>query len=1094
MKTRPIKTKLLTALLTLCMVLSLAPISAFAVDSTVSNETELTAALENADCTEIKLGGNIETTWELDVGRTVTLDLNGYTLSCSGTDEDIIRVRSSGSLTIKDSGTGGKIDGQNKNCGIEVKGGTLTLESGSIVNCTDADGDGGAVDVSNTGVTETQVKYGKFIMNGGAIMDCKAGDDGGAVDIGSGCTFIMNGGTISSCRADDDGGAVFIKQSGSFELNGGVIQNCSAGANGGAINIYRDGRFTMTGGTIKSCKVDLGGLGMAVYGSNDKAVVTMTGGTFEDCGAYPYSFDEFTVTFDSDGGSAVTAQKVLNSPAIKPADPTKNGYLFAGWYLEDMQYAFDTMVTTDITLKAHWTPTSASTAITAATIENAKFSYQPGDAPQATAEVTAADADKYEIAYECWQQFENNEPVAAWYSDNGSHGSLPTITEFESGKHYVYSLMLKSKDGYSFSSETAVTVNGERIKSSLSGDFLYVPAVKTITPTKQNSTITAVDVANVKLDYQPGDAPQASAKEAGTDRDKYDILYESWGKRVKDANDTITTVAYWYSDENCYSDGNVQFNTFEKGGRYRYSVKLQAKDGYTFDSNLTNRENVTLNGASLPSGSWVMVMDDGKTCLIQYGTELRPGQAVEKIDFNARINFNAGDKPSFMTSAVNPFIDLDHERWDANDGSGYGITSSDYWNERYNGKLITEFEADKSYTYGVYFKISDLGMEEGYRFDQNTKLYINGEEITLTPDQIDVDDSGETIWFSNVLTMTPTTVKVIDVVEINNVTVSFKDGDKPVFTGKSPEGVKYAYNCEWWELDSKTGAISADFFSGAYENKITAFEAGKTYHYGVYVKAVGYVESENTTYLFGPNTKLKINGEFVNYTRYEGDESDGSDGTMWVLTDLTMTPEAGGTTPAEKYTVTYTDGVEGEEIFKDQVYTVEFGKATPAFNGTPARDGYKFTGWTPTVADTVTRNATYTAQWENLTPAETFTVTYTDGVGNEEIFKDQVYTVEFGKATPAFNGTPTRDGYTFAGWKPAVAATVTSNATYEATWKSESATTTPSDNKPSTGETTSLKTGDNSNLALWFAVLFISGGVLTVLGIASRKKSKNALE
>ena len=1103
MKTRPIKTKLLTALLTLCMVLSLAPISAFAVDSTVSNETELTAALENADCAEIKLGGNIETTWELDVGRTVTLDLNGYTLSCSGTDEDIIRVRSSGSLTIKDSGTGGKIDGQNKNCGIEVKGGTLTLESGSIVNCTDADGDGGAVDVSNTGVTETQVKYGKFIMNGGAIMDCKAGDDGGAVDIGSGCTFIMNGGTISSCRADDDGGAVFIKQSGSFELNGGVIQNCSAGANGGAINIYRDGRFTMTGGTIKSCKVDLGGLGMAVYGSNDKAVVTMTGGTFEDCGAYPYSFDEFTVTFDSDGGSAVTAQKVLNSPAIKPADPTKNGYLFAGWYLEDMQYAFDTMVTTDITLKAHWTPTSASTAITAATIENAKFSYQLGDAPQATAEVTAADADKYEIAYECWQQFENNEPVAAWYSDNGSHGSLPTITEFESGKHYVYSLMLKSKDGYSFSSETAVTVNGESIKSSLSGDFLYVPAVKTITPTKQNSTITAVDVANVKLDYQPGDAPQASAKEAGTDRDKYDILYESWGKRVKDANDTITTVAYWYSDESCYSDGDTRFNTFEKGGRYQYFVKLQAKDGYIFDSNLTNRENVTLNGASLPSGSWVMVMDDGKTCLIQYGTELRPGQAVKEIPLDAIINFNAGDKPSFMTSAVNPFIDLDHERWDANDGSGYGITSSDYWNERYNGKLITEFEADKSYTYGVYFKISDLGMEEGYRFDQNTKLYINGKEITLTPDQIDVDDSGETIWFSNVLTMTPTTVKVIDVVEINNVTVSFKDGDKPVFTGKSPEGVKYAYNCEWWELDSKTGAISADFFSGAYENKITAFEAGKTYHYGVYVKAVGYVESENTTYLFGPNTKLKINGEFVNYTRYEGDESDGSDGTMWVLTDLTMTPEAGGTTPAEKYTVTYTDGVEGEEIFKDQVYTVEFGKATPAFNGTPARDGYKFTGWTPTVADTVTRNATYTAQWEKLTPAETFTVTYTDGVGNEEIFKDQVYTVEFGKATPAFNGTPTRDGYTFAGWKPAVAATVTSNATYEATWKSDSATTTPSDNKPSTGETTSpntgngttsLKTGDNSNLALWFAVLFISGGVLTVLGIASRKKSKNALK
>ena len=572
--------------------------------------------------------------------------------------------------------------------------------------------------------------------------------------------------------------------------------------------------------------------------------------------------------------------------------------ILAGTALSSDQLQNKITVKSDVTFTAHFKQISEypdDSVITSAAVKNVKFNYQPGDAPQATAEVYNADADKYEIAYECWQEFENNEPVAAWYSDNGSHGSLPTITEFESGKRYVYSLMLKPKDGYSFNSETTVTVNGESVKSSPSGEYLYVPAVKTITPTKQNSTLTAVDVENVKLDYQPGNAPQASAKKAGTNQGKYDILFECWEKHEKDANDTMNTVGYWYSDESCYSDGDVRFSTFEKGGRYRYSVKLQAKDGYTFDSNLSD-ENITLNGASLPSFAWVMVMDDGKTCLIKYGTELRPGQAVEKIDFSARINFIAGDKPSFMTSAVDPFIDLDHERWDANDGSGYGITSSDYWNERYNGKLITEFEAGKSYTYGVYFKISDLGMEEGYRFDKNTKLYINGEEITLTPDQISIDDSGETIWFMNVLTMTPTTVKVIDVVEINNVTVSFKDGDKPVFTGKSPEGVKYAYNCEWWELDSKTGAISADFFSGAYENKITAFEAGKTYHYGVYVKAVGYVESKNTTYVFGPNTKLKINGEFVNYTRYEGDESDGSDSTMWVLTDLTMTPTADGHT------------------------------------------------------------------------------------------------------------------------------------------------------------------------------------------------------
>ena len=488
------KSKLTAILLALCLALSLVPMTAataFAANTTtVTNETELTAALNNADCTEIKLGSNIETTGKLYVERTVTLDLNGHTLSCSSENTGIIWVRKNGNLAIKDSGTGGKIDGQEKNCGIEVKGGTLTLESGSIVNCTDADGDGGAVDVSNTGVTETQVKYGKFIMNGGAIMDCKAGDDGGAVDIGSGCTFIMNGGTISSCRADDDGGAVFIKQSGSFELNGGVIQNCSAGANGGAVNIYQDGRFTMTGGTIKSCKVDLGGLGMAVYGSNDKAVVTMTGGTFEDCGAYPYSFDEFTVTFDSDGGSAVTAQKVLNSPAIKPADPKKDGYDFAGWYLGDTQYTFDTKITTDITLKAHWTPTSASTAITAATIQDVNFNYQPGDAPRATAAVAAADQGKYRIADEWWQELnENDEPVAIWHSDDGIYSTLPTITAFESGKKYVYSILLLPERGYDFAREVAATVNGSTVTAVPGTDgYLSLPNVKTITPTAASHT------------------------------------------------------------------------------------------------------------------------------------------------------------------------------------------------------------------------------------------------------------------------------------------------------------------------------------------------------------------------------------------------------------------------------------------------------------------------------------------------------------------------------------------------------------------------------------------------------------------------------
>jgi len=92
-----------------------------------------------------------------------------------------------------------------------------------------------------------------------------------------------------------------------------------------------------------------------------------------------------------------------------------------------------------------------------------------------------------------------------------------------------------------------------------------------------------------------------------------------------------------------------------------------------------------------------------------------------------------------------------------------------------------------------------------------------------------------------------------------------------------------------------------------------------------------------------------------------------SDAPIYIdITHTAPTPEV------KEFTVTYTDGVENEEVFADQVYTVKEGDATPAFNGTPAREGYVFLGWEPEVAGTVTANATYTAKWE----LETYTITY----------------------------------------------------------------------------------------------------------------------
>ena len=120
--------------------------------------------------------------------------------------------------------------------------------------------------------------------------------------------------------------------------------------------------------------------------------------------------------------------------------------------------------------------------------------------------------------------------------------------------------------------------------------------------------------------------------------------------------------------------------------------------------------------------------------------------------------------------------------------------------------------------------------------------------------------------------------------------------------------------------------------------------------------------------------------------------------------------------------------------------TALFGSTLPTADApTPTRTGYTFKFWSregqngDVTGQTVNGWTNLYAVWEK----NTYTVTYTDGV-NGEAFKDQAYTAKYEDATPAFEGTPTRDGYTFQGWEPEVAETVTDNATYTAKWEEES--------------------------------------------------------
>ena len=160
----------------------------------------------------------------------------------------------------------------------------------------------------------------------------------------------------------------------------------------------------------------------------------------------------------------------------------------------------------------------------------------------------------------------------------------------------------------------------------------------------------------------------------------------------------------------------------------------------------------------------------------------------------------------------------------------------------------------------------------------------------------------------------------------------------------------------------------------------------------------------------------------------------------------------------------YTDG------YKDNAYTVTSGDWVRGDDGTYTR--------------TVTKVCKYCGYKVEGIQAG-YSVTYTDGVENEEIFEDQTEIVPKDETTPAFNGeTPSRDGYSFKGWDPKVEKTVTKNVTYTAVWEKNASAASTSD---ATGNTNDPKTGDTSNSILWLALLLMSG--ITATGIVTVRRN-----
>ena len=130
--------------------------------------------------------------------------------------------------------------------------------------------------------------------------------------------------------------------------------------------------------------------------------------------------------------------------------------------------------------------------------------------------------------------------------------------------------------------------------------------------------------------------------------------------------------------------------------------------------------------------------------------------------------------------------------------------------------------------------------------------------------------------------------------------------------------------------------------------------------------------------LANPTTKIEGKATYYTYeleytVTLDADNPGFEEGKLYPLngeTYITMPdgnkvkfPVPGATGIKTCYTVTYTDGVDGEVVFKDKVFNVVVGSSTPEFGGTPTRAGYTFTGWSPAVEERVTQNITYNATW-----------------------------------------------------------------------------------------------------------------------------------
>lgn len=223
---------------------------------------------------------------------------------------------------------------------------------------------------------------------------------------------------------------------------------------------------------------------------------------------------------------------------------------------------------------------SESQALESLNVNDVKTDYAPGEAPRATATIPAADADKYEIAYECWEEMDGSDPaeltpVAFWYSDPAKYTpGMKKIDHFEEGKFYMYSVELRLKGDNTVADDCEMNVNGHWAHYIKTVNGVFAPNADNMLceqPIDEWRAIDVIEINGATTTFKAGDKPVFTAN-------------------VPTGSNSLPQCEFWTGSDGS-EDNSVEFwnqnitnhiDAFKPGVTYRYGIYLKSARGFYF--------------------------------------------------------------------------------------------------------------------------------------------------------------------------------------------------------------------------------------------------------------------------------------------------------------------------------------------------------------------------------------------------------------------------------------------------------------------------------------------------------------------------------